>query len=974
MNPKKSIFLITLILIFSISSLGASALLTDGLVYVWKFDDDAASTVLTESNQGADATLSANSDTLTTAGIDGKALNFTGNTDFAQLVGVDLTSNTSFTACSWFNPDDSLVGFDTMLGYFNDGNNRWNWDFETAPPIRHFNDNNSVSQTGFSLLNWHNNEWQFVCIASNQTHHIAYKNGVKLEQIDNTVGSFNGFTGSIEIARYGGAGNYFQGAIDEISMYDRMITSAEVLQLNTSFYPHAPDPEVVNIFLNQSAFPNEGLVIDITAQAESTPVTLLIDGGFSQSTSYWQTGHADQVPVWVIINMSQPSAINKTIWSAYSDTYEPTDFAVQGSNDSITWTNITRIEGNPSQANTTIHFSGGSGDNWLWYRMYVDSWNGGVSTAGGMASLEWQGFNLSSVPVIPPAGTVVNVQTDVSYFTVGACADGAVAGQTCMITDDGTYEENGINVSVANLTFKHKSTVGTPTVKGILVSEPVFNLGTSASGTYTIDGLHIVHSDGLGIVIDGATTQVTVTNNIFDLNASTGNNWGDGAANAVWMASGADHVIQNNTINLNGGLCCNYGIHVDAVFNVFPLKNINILDNTMTILGQGGFDGGINIYETATHESNVIISGNNIVVNTTGTDDAGFGLFVSGATNIVLQDNFFNITGRKGAAALWFDGTTTGQNVTILRDTYIVDSINDSFPSYPISSRSTGNLTVINTTMINNQGLADILSGDTGTVCVTQPNINVINPTWGGLISFFDHSTWFINSVLIQCGEAHVSYDVMVSTGVSGANILINSTNPDIQNPTNTIIGVADVSGDFSTSIGAFYANNASYNETPYLSFMPYNITASKLGYSTIISTETVSNGNAVVVLNLSLNVAPTTPTITSPTGSGNGDVSIVYSSFDPEDVITYRIFVDDEFITSTISTSFAHTFPTTGTYTIKVDAFDGLQFSGNGSGSYEVTGFSDDLPLEGVGNVVGMVFLLMIVVGLAVALMGGKK
>ena len=442
-------------------------------------------------------------------------------------------------------------------------------------------------------------------------------------------------------------------------------------------------------------------------------------------------------------------------------------------------------------------------------------------------------------------------ETGICYGNVDACAGNATSGQTCTITDGSTYTVASVVPTVA-LTFNTNSTSGQPTVTGTSVSNPVFDLATSGTGVYVIDGLRITHADGMGVAVDGTVTQVTIINNDFFINASTGNNWGDGGANGVWMAQGDNHIIQGNSITLNGGICCNYGVHVDGSWNNLALENILIDNNTMFIYGQGGFDGGINTYQDTLRETDVVITNNIITVNTTGLDDAGFGSFVDGALTYQYADNVFDITGQKGGVGLWFDATSVGSNYTVFRDHITVRSINSTFASHPIVSTATENLRLHDVTLINEEGDAGVLTTASTSFCRTSPVINMTNPTWNGNISFLDNSGWY-SPTTISCGEAHVSYDVTVQTGVSGASVVLNSTSPNALNPTNTVIGVADGGGDYVTSLGAFYANNETYLTLPYLSFNPYNVVASATGYVDNSTSAIIASSDTIVLLTLSL-------------------------------------------------------------------------------------------------------------------------
>ena len=85
-----------------------------------------------------------------------------------------------------------------------------------------------------------------------------------------------------------------------------------------------------------------------------------------------------------------------------------------------------------------------------------------------------------------------------------------------------------------------------------------------------------------------------------------------------------------------------------------------------------------------------------------------------------------------------------------------------------------------------------------------------------------------------------------------------------------------------------------------------------------------------------------------------------------------YQIyFFDGEIVAETNSTWIVHTF-TLGAHVLAADSFDGFLRSGNASGNYLVAEVG--LPLENSVNVVAMMLLLLLIVGLFMASVGGKK
>ena len=136
--------------------------------------------------------------------------------------------------------------------------------------------------------------------------------------------------------------------------------------------------------------------------------------------------------------------------------------------------------------------------------------------------------------------------------------------------------------------------------------------------------------------------------------------------------------------------------------------------------------------------------------------------------------------------------------------------------------------------------------------------------------------------------------------------------------------------------------------------------------------TDFSSNASQVLTVTATNN-APNTPLITAPSGSGVSEgVTFSVTATDPDgDDLIIRYFVDGEIVAETNSTSIVHTF-TLGAHVLAADSFDGFLRSGNASGNYLVAEVG--LPLENSVNVVAMMLLLLLIVGLFMASVGGKK
>jgi hypothetical protein len=202
--------------------------ITDGLVGLWSFngaDYNAASTTAEVLDRSGNNNNGNNSGATRTIGKVGQALSFDGTDDFVASGDIDvsdITISAWIKAGGWgdggigtilgklnsfvFAIDDGTIGVDTLI--FNDGDE---WEAATA--------------SGITLGTWY-----FVTVTSNSTTVTFYINGVQAGSNvgTHTLGSTNN---NVQIGKHDSSLWEFNGAIDEVRMYNRVLSAAEVKQL-----------------------------------------------------------------------------------------------------------------------------------------------------------------------------------------------------------------------------------------------------------------------------------------------------------------------------------------------------------------------------------------------------------------------------------------------------------------------------------------------------------------------------------------------------------------------------------------------------------------------------------------------------------------------------------------------------------------------------------------------------------------------
>jgi hypothetical protein len=244
--------------------LGAS---TNGLVGYWNFDEGSGTTAADSSGNGNTGTLT-NGPTWTTGKVGSGALGFDGVDDYVSASGISLPSG--FTYSLWINPSQSSV-------------------LKTI-----------IRQGGVStfLRTWSNNQIQFgvYCsggvvgvvagtVTSNIWSHVAVSwngqcgtGGSVTIFINGTPTAFTGFGSGNPPAAVTtlSIGNSFSGLIDDVRVYNRVLSAQEVLDIyNDGGSPPTGDTTAPSIppGLTATAFSSSAVNLSWTASTDSVGVT-----------------------------------------------------------------------------------------------------------------------------------------------------------------------------------------------------------------------------------------------------------------------------------------------------------------------------------------------------------------------------------------------------------------------------------------------------------------------------------------------------------------------------------------------------------------------------------------------------------------------------------------------------------------------------------------------------------------------------
>lgn len=206
--------------------------LTDNLLRYFKMEDNAANTTVVDSTGTANGTNAANTSGKTVGGRVNNALDFNGSSDSVNLgSGISINGNDAFTFNVWVYPTASANGNAIVISP--DGaNNLQIQCYIAAGAIYYQRGANYVEK----LVTLSLNTWTMLTITYDGTNIRGYRNAT--EESTSPVASAGSISAGTNNARIGRAANvagaYFQGRIDEVGIWSRALSGAEITQLYNS--------------------------------------------------------------------------------------------------------------------------------------------------------------------------------------------------------------------------------------------------------------------------------------------------------------------------------------------------------------------------------------------------------------------------------------------------------------------------------------------------------------------------------------------------------------------------------------------------------------------------------------------------------------------------------------------------------------------------------------------------------------------
>ena len=308
----------------------------NGLVGWWPFNGNAND----ESGNGNNG--SNNGATLTTDrnGVANQAYSFDGIDDYISIL---RNYQGSFTTSIWFNSNGNSQ-YKPLIDAFD-----VNWEIQIIDSFLAYVsfDNSSNYQVFNSSVLITNNNWNNLICTYNSSILNFYLNGTQIDQFTvNTlpINSGNYFLG----ASLTGSDQYFEGKLDDIGIWNRVLTTCEIQNLYTSTNPtNLTSQTACNSYTwNGQTYTESGTYTGITANCVTESLDLTITPSSTNTTSEtacdsytWngQTYTASGVYTGTTSNCVTES-LNLTITQTFSDT------TIVIACDSYTWNGTTYTE------------------------------------------------------------------------------------------------------------------------------------------------------------------------------------------------------------------------------------------------------------------------------------------------------------------------------------------------------------------------------------------------------------------------------------------------------------------------------------------------------------------------------------------------------------------------------------------------------------------------------------------------------
>lgn len=230
------------LMLFLLTTIPVSADVTDGLVGWWKLNEGSGTSAVDSSGQGNTGTLT-NGPTWV-SGKRAQAVSFDGSDDYIQLPAQLIAIGNTFTFTAWIYFTGSLTTRYTVFGQENAAS-AFMFEVGQGPGSAGTGRVGSLysgqvdadSVSGVLLVN----TWTHIAYTKNGTGATStiYINGRSVGLATNIGLTYSNSSGTKAIGRRSAASQVFSGSIDDVRLYNRVLTETEIKAIYMAGTPAA---------------------------------------------------------------------------------------------------------------------------------------------------------------------------------------------------------------------------------------------------------------------------------------------------------------------------------------------------------------------------------------------------------------------------------------------------------------------------------------------------------------------------------------------------------------------------------------------------------------------------------------------------------------------------------------------------------------------------------------------------------------
>jgi hypothetical protein len=300
----------------------------EGLVGHWNFDDQDVNGATVFDKSGTGNNMTNNGATSGVAGKINQAFDFDSTDDLVKTSATGLPAiNGSQTLSAWFKVDSNPAGANNLVVLRTSADSAANQLVMVSGNIGMYKwgGGTIITTTAPTAGEWHLFTW-----TNDGTTNRLYIDGV--EKTNNTTALQSGSVGTIYFSTYNGTSEAYDGLLDEVRIYNRALSAAEVTQL----YNASKRAEIVN------APSRTGLVGYWNLDDESISGTTVFDksglggsgtingnpitgvaGKINQAITYDGSGDFISIPNHAALNVNGTTAVSVGAWMKLNSTSGP---------------------------------------------------------------------------------------------------------------------------------------------------------------------------------------------------------------------------------------------------------------------------------------------------------------------------------------------------------------------------------------------------------------------------------------------------------------------------------------------------------------------------------------------------------------------------------------------------------------------------------------------------------------------------